>query len=522
MSLPSLAFHSWWHNATIAIYLNGQIPIVLEFERFINKKNAGFEFIEKIHSYFFILEEIYSFLKKNYGFIKYEKIILGYRSKSVESFKKIFPANEYVVDNSHHLAHAYGSFYQSPFQEALIVSYDGGGNDGFFNIYKGIKNENLELLKSYDINLGAYYGIIGSFLEEIKNYHLLSSAGKILALQAYGNVVEKWKPHVKNFFLSDPFICVNYKKINSFLQHIGLTLEGEEKICGQNSYDLARTCQDVFENIFFEKTNTFFETYNKLPIILTGGCALNIILNSKLKEQYSNRNIFIAPNSTDCGIAVGLLCKHFKPQVPVDITYSGLEILDRHCLTEYVEARKALKEKENDNLILDLLNDKIIGIVQGPSEHGPRALGNRSIICSPFNLKIKDILNFKIKKREWYRPYGAVVRLEDVSEYFEWNEESRWMNFAVRIKPKYEKKLIAISHIDKTSRIQTVTRTQNPFIYDLLTQFKKKTGIGVLLNTSFNVNGKPILSTYKDALKIFDETLLDSLYLDGFYFSKKN
>lgn len=519
MQLPSLAFHSWWHNATIAVYFNDQIPIVLEFERFINKKNAGFEFIERIHSYFFILQEIYSFLKKNYGFVKYEKIILGYGYESVESFKQIFPAEEYIIDDSHHLAHAYGSFYQSPFQEALIISYDGGGNDGFFNIYKGIKNQNIELLKSYNINLGGYYGVIGSFLEEIKNYHLLSSAGKILALQAYGNVIEKWEQAIRDFYLSDPFLCMNFKKINSFLQQIGLALDGEEKICGQNSYDLARTSQDVFEKIFFEKVNTFLKTFNKLPIILTGGCALNIVLNSKIKEQYSDRNIFIAPNSTDCGIAVGLLCKHFKPQIPVDITYSGLEILDRSCLTEYVESRRAVKE--DNNLILDLLDEKIIGVVQGPAEHGPRALGNRSIICSPFNLKIKDVLNFKIKKREWFRPYGAIVRLEDVSEYFEWNGESRWMNFAVRIKPEYEKKLIGISHIDKTCRIQTVTKTQNLFIYDLLTQFKEKTGVGVLLNTSFNVNGKPILSTYKDALKIFDETLLDSLYLDGFYFSKK-
>jgi carbamoyltransferase len=133
---------------------------------------------------------------------------------------------------------------------------------------------------------------------------------------------------------------------------------------------------------------------------------------------------------------------------------------------------------------------------------------------------MKDILNLKVKHREWFRPFAPIVRLEDVSEYFEWEGESRWMNFCPKVKEEYLYKIPAVVHVDGTARVQTVTREQNPFIYDLLTEFKEKTGIGVLVNTSFNIDGKPILSTYKDAFKVFDETQLDRLYLDGYYFVK--
>jgi carbamoyltransferase len=133
---------------------------------------------------------------------------------------------------------------------------------------------------------------------------------------------------------------------------------------------------------------------------------------------------------------------------------------------------------------------------------------------------MKDILNLKVKHREWFRPFAPIVRLEDVSEYFEWEGESRWMNFCPKVRPEYLNKIPAVVHVDGTARVQTITREQNTFIYDLLTEFKEKTGVGVLVNTSFNVDGKPILSTYKDAFKVFDETQLDRLYLDGYYFLK--
>jgi predicted NodU family carbamoyl transferase len=154
-------------------------------------------------------------------------------------------------------------------------------------------------------------------------------------------------------------------------------------------------------------------------------------------------------------------------------------------------------------------------------EHGPRALGNRSILCNPSIAKMKDILNAKVKHREYYRPFAPMVRLEDVSEYFEWEGESRWMTFCPKVKKEWRKKLPSITHVDNTARIQTVTKEQNPWVYELLTKFKEKTGVGVLLNTSFNVNGKPILNTVRDAFHILGTSEMDGLVIEDNYIKKK-
>lgn len=133
---------------------------------------------------------------------------------------------------------------------------------------------------------------------------------------------------------------------------------------------------------------------------------------------------------------------------------------------------------------------------------------------------MKDILNAKVKHREWYRPFAPVVRLEDVNKYFQWDKESRWMSFCPQVKEEWKEKLSAITHVDGTARVQTVTKEQNPWLYDLLTEFEKETGVGVLLNTSFNVDGKPILSTVQDAFTILEKTQLDSLIIEQYYFRK--
>jgi predicted NodU family carbamoyl transferase len=173
-----------------------------------------------------------------------------------------------------------------------------------------------------------------------------------------------------------------------------------------------------------------------------------------------------------------------------------------------------------NTLVKDLIEGKIIGIARDRSEHGPRALGNRSIICNPSLPEMKDILNAKVKHREWYRPFAPVVRLEDVNKYFEWDKESRWMSFCPKVREEWREKLTSITHVDGTARVQTVTRKQNKWLYDLLTKFEKKTGVGVLLNTSFNVDGKPILSTVKDAFTILEKTELDCLIIENYYFKK--
>ena len=197
------------------------------------------------------------------------------------------------------------------------------------------------------------------------------------------------------------------------------------------------------------------------------------------------------------------MANHLKPSKPIDITYAGPELFDYILLSEYIETMpiNPVTEYDIDTLVSDLEKGEIIGVARGRMEHGPRALGNRSILCNPAIKEMKDTLNQKVKHREWYRPFAPIVRLEDVSEYFDWEGESRWMTFCPTVKKEWRKKLPSITHVDGTARVQTVTKEQNPWIYELLTKFKEKTGVGVLLNTSFNVNGKPILNTVRDAFK---------------------
>ena len=194
-----------------------------------------------------------------------------------------------------------------------------------------------------------------------------------------------------------------------------------------------------------------------------------------------------------------------KPKEAIDLAFSGIEALDKNCLAQIVENSHARKYELKQ--VAKLINNgKIIGVVKGKAEHGPRALGNRSIICNPTIPNMKDILNAKVKNREWYRPFAPVVRLEDVNKYFEWDKESKYMSYNPKVKVD---NLPAITHVDNTARVQTVTEG---WLYDLLGLLETP----VLLNTSFNVQGKPLVSTYKDALHVFNNTEMDNLILEDY------
>jgi predicted NodU family carbamoyl transferase len=317
-------------------------------------------------------------------------------------------------------------------------------------------------------------------------------------------------------------------------EKIGVVFDVNNRIDGQLAYDIAATSQKAFEECFLEAALPCMEKYKEYPLCITGGCGLNILLNTRLKEEFG-REVFVGPVPNDVGLAVGMMCDLVRPDEQVDITYSGIPLLDEDSLGEYVSmlypsVRKLSHERDAwdghtevtyDTLCNDLITGKIIGVVRGNSEHGARALGNRSILCNPAFSDMKNILNENVKHREWYRPFAPVVRLEDVSKYFEWVGESRWMTFCPKVKDEWKEKLSSIVHIDGTARVQTITREQNPWLYDLLTMMDSKTGVGVLLNTSFNVNGKPIVSTLKDAFYMYNTTKLDGLVVNDNYFRKE-
>ena len=532
------------HNSAYVVEEGGKILMVLEVERFLNSKNSGMAQYQcpKNADLIFLAKMIPAWLKKKLGVTEYDKCY--YINSDVIMDKTYFlekeiECNEYI-DVKHHEAHAAGCFYQSPYQDALVFSFDGGGNDGFFNVYLANREKSVEVLQQV-INpihnnphihhdLGFPYMIFAHYLEDINQEVLgwgnLVYPGKIMGLAPYGKVRSEWLPDFMQFYREKPCGVTYVEKIQALGKKISILFDEKHRIKGELAYDIAATSQRAFEDSFLEVAKPWMEKYPDLPVCITGGCGLNIILNTRIKQEF-NRDVFVGPNPNDCGIAAGIMLHQLRPQEPVDLTYSGTEILDLDTIPARIQNEDFTGNFTTtyvnvDEVVDDLINGEIVGVARGRAEHGPRALGNRSILCDPSIPNMKDILNHKVKHREWYRPFAPVVRLEDVSTYFEWEGESRWMSFCPLVKEEWKDKLTAITHVDGTARVQTVTREQNEWLYDLLTKFNEKRGIGVLLNTSFNVNGKPVLSTVEDAFNIFKKTELSRLLIEDYYFKKNN
>jgi len=520
------------HNSTFVVENEGKILLVLETERFLGYKNSGLFRYKIPENPILVFESILNYIKRYTRFEYFENCICLEDSEIKVngvrvSLNKIIKARNYIV-TKHHYSHAGGAFYQSPYEEALVFSFDGGGNDGTFSIYYAERQKGLLLLKELDIDLGCPYMLIGHYLEDISYQPIheghLVYPGKLMGLVSYGTVREEWLEAFEQF-------CVdtNLKGFYNFQPYLeklslqtGIDFNIKNRLKGQIAYDVAATLQRAWENIFFLLVQPilFKESYKHLPVCMAGGCALNILLNTRLKTEY-NKRVFVGPCPNDTGISVGMILNHIKPATPVDVTYAGLPLLDFDLLPQYLNENSYHVNGVYPSVIIkDIIEGKIIGLAHGGSEVGPRGLGNRSIICNPQISNMKDILNKKVKNREWYRPFAPVVRLEDVDKYFDWDSDARWMSFAPLVKEEYRSKLPAITHVDGTARLQTVTRDQNRLLYDLLTEMDKTTGVGVLLNTSFNVNGRPILTTVKDIFTILKNTQLDGSVIEDLYVTK--
>ena len=218
---------------------------------------------------------------------------------------------------------------------------------------------------------------------------------------------------------------------------------------------------------------------------------------------------------------MGHLFIYKKPQEKVNITYSGLPLLDINKLPFFIKEFNATKVTKAQIAEL-LFQGNIIGVVYGDSEVGPRALGNRSIICNPNIKSMKEILNSKIKFREWYRPFAPFCKLEEAYKFFESPsfENLEYMSYAPKVREEFVEKLPSITHIDNTARLQTVTKESHSHFYSILEEFGKLCDVNVLLNTSFNIKGKPILSTIEDALYILNNTQIDYVVVEDYLFKK--
>jgi carbamoyltransferase len=429
----------------------------------------------------------------------------------------------------HHHSHAAGAFYQSDFTESLIISYDGGGNDGYFNVYLG-NQDGVTFLENRPYNFGGAYMLLASCISEITktSSHQLSLPGKMMGLCAYGS------PDTDKLSIFEDFYKdLDYRKLSELGGYEFKNIHtpwgdgsakgplNNYKFEGKDSYDFAATAQLAYENMFIKILDEIIEKYGEKNICITGGGALNVLLNQRIKNTYA-KSVFVPPNPNDCGLSLGACFLADKPIGKITgLAYNGIPILDRDERDVFLQNRKTSK-LDLDYLSQILKEGKIIGVCIGDSEVGPRALGNRSIVCDPSHKNMKDILNSKVKFREWFRPFAPFCLESEAHKYFESKdfENFEFMGYAPVVKDEYRSLLPSITHEDATSRLQTVNQESNAFFYDLLKVFGKYTESNVLLNTSFNIRGNPILSTLEDAFFVLDNTELDCLVIDDILIEK--
>lgn len=440
-----------------------------------------------------------------------------------------------VESHNHHMCHAAGAYYQSPFfkgetrdKRALIISYDGGGNDGHFNVFSGHPEYRISPLINIPSDFGGGYLLLGSSCSEVgkNSRHQLALSGKLMGLCAYGETNEKDVSAMRPFFIDK-----DYKKLSESLSYDLKNVDApwDDPLNnyifeGQDSFNHAANTQKAFEEQFLE---IFDQIINEYPIpnnvILTGGCALNVLLNQRIKDSYPDLNLFVPPDPSDCGLALGCLFSTEPPKEHVNIAYKGVPILDDATrFKTYLFKGRDVQPLDLDYVCKLLKEGKIIGVCRGDSEVGPRALGNRSIICDPSIKDMKDILNAKVKFREWYRPFAPFCLKSEASTYFESRdfENMEFMGYAPRVKEEYKDKLPSITHADGSARLQTVTEESHKFFYDLLQTYSKYSDTHVLLNTSFNIRGLPILTKIDDALDVLDNTQMDALIINDQFIEK--
>lgn len=465
------------HNSSIAISVNNQIKEVVELERWVGVKNAAFAFHFPIPDPEQKLRDILNYFKNKYQAEKYN--LVAYTSDN--NLHKLIKSDEYRYI-PHHTAHCANGLYQSPYDKAIVVSFDGGSEEGFFKIFEAEKGKPPKLLSNIGIDLCVTYAAVAHYLPPIKRednwwWGNLVYAGKVMGLAGAGKIDYSLVSKFYSYYLGQSVDNVN----TAHERYQSLNISGDPE-------DIAATSQFVFESIFTQ----IIQGYKKdLPLIFCGGGAMNIINNAK-------HNAFVSPNPDDRGLALGCLLDVIKPRSVINSMYIGLPWTD---------------EKYNNIdpsvFAAQIIDNKFIGLAQGNSEHGARALGNRSILCKP-SIGMKDKLNNTIKFRESFRPFSPICREEDKHIWFKSNNNTRWMSHNTEVINPQES-ISSIIHLDNTARLQTITKTSNLYLYEVLSIMANKGVDPVLLNTSFNIQGKPILNTLEEAKWILNNTGLNEL-----------
>ncbi len=422
---------------------------------------------------------------------------------------------------NHHLAHAASAFLPSPFEEAAVLTIDGRGEKATTAYYLGRGNQ-LQQIGEVDIpdSLGILYEKVTEYLGFLHS----SDEYKVMALASFGQPT----------YLDDFCQIVKYTGNGQYtVAPVDLVERfGPARLKGgpldQRHYDIAKSLQMVLEDTALKITNWLYEQTSSENLCLAGGVALNVVMNSYLRDHGPFKNIWIQPAAGDNGTAMGAaLWVDVQERQPEERAYQMDHAFlgpgySEEEIEQFLKWSK-LPYRRVDNIAETaaemLAQDKVIGWYQGRLEFGPRALGARSILASPMHAEMQERLN-EIKDREDFRPVAPVVLEEDAPEWFIKGSKSPFMLFVYDVQPEKASLIPAVRHVDGTARIQTINREQNPPYYDLLKAFKARTGVPVLVNTSFNTRGEPIVNSPRDAVECFWTSPLDALFIGPFVLEK--
>lgn len=343
----------------------------------------------------------------------------------------------------------------------------------------------------------------------------LPLSGKKMSLLALGQVKDVFKKAIREFYYD--FMLYYNENTDSVSKNFRLLLDkigfkGKNFLDKNTARDVLATSQNIFEETIQRYVYPFIEEKRYNRVIMVGGCALNITMNSKIESDFDIR-VFTPPCPNDCGISLGAT-KLYNPKLSMlKSPFTNIKPIGEKALHKL---RKDFYHKiiSIDELAELLKKGLIVGTMIGPLEIGPRALGNRSYLASPLIHGMKNKINSPtIKNREFWRPVAAVITIDKLSEYFDTNNPSPYMTFAPKTRRNYLSLFREVTHVDGSSRVQTVTG-EDGWIYHLLKSFGKLTGIEMLMNTSFNKKGHPLINDYKEAYRIFKESGLDAIVID--------
>jgi len=585
-----LGISAYYHDSAACIVKDGEILAAAQEERFTRKKHdhrfpknaikfclnyAGIESSQL---------DLVAFYDK--PFLKFERLLetyLTYAPVGIKSFIKAMPLwikeklwmkdligkelsyDGRIIFPEHHESHAASAFFPSPFKEAAILTMDGVGE--WTTTSYGIgKDNHIELLS--DIKFPHSLGLLYSAFTYYIGFKVNSGEYKVMGLAPYGEA--KYKKLIYDHLIDvkdDGSFRMNMKYFN-YCAGLTMTNKRFDKLFGgpprkpeskltQREMDIARSLQEVTEEIVMKMANHVFNETGLKNLTLAGGVALNCVANGKLLREGPFENIWIQPAAGDAGGALGAALigwhRYFENERSAESnndsqkgSFLGPEYSNGD-IEKFIDKNEIKSQKISIELIPKTISDliaekKVIGWFQGRMEFGPRALGSRSIIGDARSPKMQSTMNLKIKYRESFRPFAPSVLIEKVSEYFEFDSSSPYMLMVADVKKEQRKAMSeeehklfgidklnvqrsdipAITHVDYSARIQTVHKDTNPLYHQLIEQFDKDNNCAVIINTSFNVRGEPIVCTPEDAYKCFMRTGMDYLIMENYLFDKRD